>query len=117
MLKIRKEQNDELAKVAIKRFVDRVVTHLKKIWPEKCQQMNEAEIRDSIYKAIEQTKRAGIMTEYNVVRYVDMMYVFDWDFDAGPSPLWARQIFENKHLSEHEKMDRLYEHIRQEETE
>jgi len=109
MLKIRKEQNDELAKVAVKRFEDRVLVHLKKFWPDECKELTEQGVHKSIRTGIDNAGKYGIKTEYDVARYIDLMYTLCFDFDTNSQAPWASRILNDANMDAREKMDKLYE--------
>ena len=109
MLIIRNEQMDALSEHMEEGFVNRVVTHLKEFWPEKCEEMGEEAGRESIHEAIDIAREFGIINEYDVARYIDLIYEFDWPADEEPDTLWAEEILNDAELDSTTKMDRLYE--------
>ena len=111
MLKIRKEQNDELAKVGLKRFEDDMVIHLGKFFAEECELLGENGTRQTIHYALERAGEHGIVSERDVCIYTDVMFAFGRDFDSDPKLPWAAQILKNESLkaSPSEKVDKLYE--------
>jgi hypothetical protein len=109
VLIIRKEQMDALSGHMEESFVNRVVAHLKEIWPEKCVEMGEEAVRESIHDAIDCARESGIIIEYDVARYIDLIYEFDWPADEEPDTPWAQEILNDTELDGTSKMDRLYE--------
>ena len=114
MLKIRKKQNNVLAKAAVKRFEDRVLVHLKKFWPDECKELTEKGVRESIRTGIENAKKYGIETEYDVARYIDLMYTLSSDFDSNTEISWPSEILNDTDMNARKKMDTLYERTEQE---
>jgi hypothetical protein len=109
MLVIRKAQIKVLEQAARRSFEDRMVGYLSKRFPDTCGAHNEAAVRASIQKGIEQAKRYGITAEYDVARYIDLMLEFSEDFDTSPATSWATPILTNANLGFHAKMDLLWE--------
>ncbi len=109
MLIIRKEQMDALSDHMEEGFVDRVFAHLKEFWPEKFEEMGEEAVRESIHDAMDIARELGIVNEYDVARYMDLVYEFDWPADEKPDTPWAEEILNDAELEGTVKMDRLYE--------
>jgi len=111
MLRIRKEQNEELAKVALKRFEDSMIIHLNKFFPEECKALDAEATRRTIRYAIERAAGYDIVSQRDVCIYTDVMFVFGRDFDKDPKLPWAGQILNDKSLKDkpHEKADKLYD--------
>jgi hypothetical protein len=111
MLKIRKEQNDELAKAALKRFEDSMVVHLNKFFPEECELLGADGTRQAIRYAVERAAGYDIVSERDVCVYADVMFAFGRDFDHSRNVPWAGQILNDKSLKDkpYEKADKLYD--------
>jgi hypothetical protein len=111
MLKIRKEQNDELAKAALKRFEDSMVVHLNKFFPEECDLLGADGTRQAIRYAIEQAAGYDIVSQRDVCIYADVMFAFGRDFDHSRKLPWAAQILNDKSSEgkPSEKVDKLYD--------
>jgi hypothetical protein len=90
-------------------FINRTVAHLKEFWPEKCEEMGEEVVRESIHEAIDIAREFGITHEYDVARYIDLVYEFDWPADEKPDTPWAEEILNDAELDGATKMDRIYE--------
>ncbi|MHC4166686.1 MAG: hypothetical protein ACYSWQ_07000 [Planctomycetota bacterium] len=110
MLHIRKEQNDELAKVQLKRFEDRMVIHLKKFFPEECKTLGEEGTLQAIRQALERATGYEIVSERDVCMYTDVMFAFGRDFDKNRKFPWAARILNDESLKDKpsEKAERLY---------
>ena len=110
MLKIRKEQNDELAKAAVKRFEDWMVVHLNKFFPDHCKALGEDGTREAIQYAIKCAAGYEIVSERDVCKYTDLMFTFGRDFDKDPNLPWAGKILNDEALKAQptKKTNRLY---------
>jgi hypothetical protein len=109
MLTIRKEQMDALSDHMEEDFINRTVAHLKEFWPEKCEEMGEEALCESIRAAMDIAREFGIINEYDMARYIDLIYEFDWPADEQPDTPWAEEILNDAELDGTTKMDRLYE--------
>ncbi|MHC5060816.1 MAG: hypothetical protein ACYTFK_07010 [Planctomycetota bacterium] len=111
MLHIRKEQNDELAKVGLRRFEDDMVVHLRKFFADEYELLEEDGTRRAIQYALERAEEYGIVSERDVCVYTDVMFAFGRNFDSDPGFPWAVEILSDKSLkdSPSEKVDKLYE--------
>jgi hypothetical protein len=114
MLKIRKEQMEVFRNGHLQKFADRMMIHLKKFWPEKCKSLGEKGLRDSIMTGIKNAEKYGIIIEYDVASYIDMMYALCFDFDTNPRTGWAGRILNNRNLPAREKIKKLDERTKQE---
>jgi hypothetical protein len=112
MFVIRKDQQRVLAETVTKKFVMRVERHLNKIWPQKCNEMGAEAVQQSIWRAIDEAKYFGVSTERNVVRYLDLIYSYDWGAYAKNSPSWVTDILHDSDLTGDEKIDQIYQRIR-----
>ena len=114
MLKIRKEQMEAFKNDNLRKFADRMALHLKKFWPEECKSLGEKGVRDSIMTGIKNAEKYGIVIEYDVASYIDMMYALCFDFDTNPRTNWAGRILNNPNLPAHAKIEKLDERTKQE---
>ncbi|MDB6121146.1 MAG: uncharacterized protein JWQ71_139 [Pedosphaera sp.] len=109
MLVIREEQYKAFAQYVVKGFEDRVVIHLKQVWPDDCKRVGERGLREAIRKSFESCEKYGIKAEYDVVRFVDLTFILCQGFDTNPRLAWAARLLNDKELSPRAKMDKLWE--------
>lgn len=107
MLKIRKEQNDELAKAAVKRFEDWMVVHLQSTFPEQTKDMMEPDLRKMIQAGIDNAAKYDVTDEADVERYLECMVAYGPDFDTDSKTSWAGAILKNENLTGTEKMNQI----------
>lgn len=108
MLKIRKEQLAVFAEVETKKFVDRMVIHLKKFLPKQCEVLDESQMGEMIRYGIKRAAAYGITTECDVCKYIDVLMVFGRDFDRDPGLPWARTILADPASLSSTKVSRLF---------
>jgi hypothetical protein len=109
MLVIRSEQMDMLQVHMTKQFVNRMVQHVREFFPEEFASMGEGTVRETIEYAIDRAQSYDISVEYDVSRYINLMFTFGRDYDIDPALPWAKEILINTELSGFSKVDRLYE--------
>lgn len=109
MLVIRKEQMDVLADQAMKTFVSRVFGHLSEVFPDECRELGDEAVFRRIRDGIERAAGYGIDIEYDVVRFIDLMFILRGDYDTSDRFPWANQILLAPDENPTGKMDRLCE--------
>lgn len=114
MLEIRSEQLQVLRSPCEDHFVQRLVQHLQRAWPQRCEALAASFIRESARVGIERAQSYGFITERHIAQYVDLMYALDWDFDTDSNRPWAASILRDLTLSPQSKMEHLYQHARRE---
>jgi hypothetical protein len=111
MLKIRQKQYKELGKVPLKCFNKRMLDHLQTFWPDRCNQLGREKVQLSIQTGISKAKRYGFRTEYDVARYIDLMYILSFDFDTNPQTRWMKEFLAGNESAPTSRMDKLYEQV------
>lgn len=109
MLFIRREQNEQLREARLRAFESAMLPHLAKCFPEKCRDLGQAGVRQSVRTGVENARKYGIRNRYDVARYIDLMYVLCFDFDTSRRTPWAAEVLTEEAAGPREKMDRLYE--------
>jgi hypothetical protein len=117
MLTIRKEQMAAFGPLALKAFEDRVVVHLKKIFPEQSQSLGEPKLRETIEYGTQRAAAYKIISERDVCKYIDLMIVYGRDFDKDPNLPWAQSTLQNQALrNPTSKIERLYKAAKKQEN-
>jgi len=107
-VRIRSEQLGALSQAASESFESRMAAHLRKYFPADCAQMGDEGLHDTIRQGIGRAADHGISTEYDVARFIDLMFILCRDFDTNPNTPWAADTLADEALGPSEKMDRLY---------
>ena len=116
MLTITKPQMAVFREPAINDYVKRTVVHLNESFPEKCEALGEAKVRETVKYGILRSASYGISTEGDVRRYVDLMVKFGPDFDQDPELPWAASILNNQAIiNPTTKINRLYKAVEKQE--
>ena len=98
MLRIRKEQKEQLREREIRAFEEDMLKHLGILFPAYCEAFGPAALRRMVRLGIERAARYGIVSERGVCVYIDAMFAFGRDFDTDPSIPWAGEILGRKSL-------------------
>ena len=109
MLTIRKEQMSAFATAVGRNLECRILKHLKGVFPRECRRRGEASVRASVRAGIAAGRAYGLTDDYDVSRYVDLMFIWSDDFDTDPRTGWARAILTDDSLRPGEKLDLLME--------
>ena len=116
MLTIRKEQMAVFREPALNDYAKRMVVHLNETFPEKCEALGDAKIRETVKYGIQRSASYGITTEGDVRRYIDLMVMFGPDFDQDPELPWAGSILGNQAIiNPTTKINRLYKAVKKQE--
>ncbi len=109
MLVIRKEQMDVLDQYMLNTFENLLVDHLNRYFPEKCGELGEEGLRETIRYGIKRAEDYGIVIEHQVSLYINLMFMFNRDFDQDPALPWASEILLDPSLKgTSAKMETLY---------
>jgi hypothetical protein len=109
MLTIRKEQLAVFGPLGEKTFEDRVIAHLKKVFPEQSESLGEPKLRETIQYGAQRAAAYRIISERDVCKYIDLMVLYGSDFDKDPKLPWAQSILQNKGIKDPTiKIDNLF---------
>lgn len=110
MLKIREEQMEELAKVSLKKFEDRMVEHVKEFFPRHYEVMGEPTIRNVIQYGVDRAKTYDFISERNVCLYTNLMLLLGGNFDADSQLPWVAAVLTDESIAEpNARIDKLLE--------
>lgn len=75
---------------SVKRYEDKMIVHLSKLFAERFQELTEPLVRRVVRCGIARAERYGFVQEDNVCSYIDMMFAYGRDFDTMMP--WARLV-------------------------
>jgi hypothetical protein len=117
MLTIRKEQMAVFGPLGQKAFEDRMLVHLKKVFPEQSESLGEPKLRDTIQYGTQRAAAYKIISERGVCKFIDLMIFYGRDFDKDPNLPWAQTILQNRAFrSPSSKIERLYKAAKKQEN-
>lgn len=79
-------------------FSGRLVAHLERFFPERCQALGPGGVAEAIEHGVDRAALYGIVAERDVCKYVDLMFVFGRDLDRAEVHPWAARIL-SKHAT------------------
>ena len=109
MLVIRRAQMSALARAAREPFVENVIAHLRRVWPDECAAMGDDGVDALVAHGLARCEAYGIETEYDVGRYCDLMLLLTRDFDRDANVPWASDILTSPGFDGRVKVDLLME--------
>ena len=109
MLKIRKEQYEELGKISLKRFEDSMVEHIREFFTEQYDALGESVVRKVIEYGVDRAEAHGFETEPDVNMYIDLMLLLGSNFDTDPQLPWAAEILQEESMEDESMEDELIE--------
>lgn len=109
MLTLRKEQVAVFGPVGKKAFEDRMIAHLKRVFPEQVESLGEPKLRETIQYGTQRAAAYRITSERDACKYIDLMVFYGRDFDKEPKLPWAQSILQNQAIrNPTAKIERLY---------
>lgn len=113
MFVIRKEQMEVFSKQMVTNFIERMEKHLREIYPDKTNVMNNKQLHQMIQDGIAKAAKYEIKIEGDVRQYLECMIIYGSDFDMSSNCKWASEILENKTISGTMKVRRLVKYSKQ----
>ena|SRR5258707_8062168 len=113
MLTVRKEQMDVLDRDKRKRFVNLMVEHLEKFFPKRCATLGDKQVREWIEQGIDRAASYRIVSERDVCKYLDVMFVFGKNFDHDSQFPWAAKILNLQFADPSGKATQLFQAARE----
>ena len=108
MLIIRKEQKEILGQRAARAFEDRLMGHLRRHFPQRCEALGQDGLGQVVCAGRERAESLGFTGQREVCKYVSLVVCFGLDLDTAQP--WARRILHGPPWSESTtRMDRLME--------
>jgi len=76
-----------------------MIEHIANFFPEEFAKIGELRLREMIQYGGKRASRYGIVSERDVCKYLDLMVVFGWDFDANPDLPWVGHILHDQSVT------------------
>lgn len=107
---IRASQWQAMEVVSREQFIDRMVVHLKRYFPDPCKALGDVKLREVIVAQWAKANTYKFETEYGVCQYLNLVFSFGENFDQEPACAWARPHLEAENdPTEEARTDRLHE--------
>jgi hypothetical protein len=94
------------------RFEERMVAHVNQFFPVRCQVLGAEGVREWISHGIGRAQSYSIVAERDVLKYINIMFVFGRDFDVDPEHRWAAAILTARSVDPTHKTTYLYKTAR-----
>lgn len=106
MLELTRRQMAVFRDVHLRKFQDEVIDHLQQSFGSTMEtlKLDDFRLRSIIDGAIEQAGKYGIVSRYEVTRFIEYSFEYGEHFDSLP---WFRPVLIAEELTGEEKMDRL----------
>jgi len=108
VLLIRDDQLSALRGVRQKEYEKRLAAHLKRYFPDTCAELGEKGLIDALRHGVERAKSYGIQAERDVVKYLNLTFVFGRDFDIDPRFPWAASMLRSTDYGPTLRINQVY---------
>ena len=92
MFRVRAAHDEAFRQDALRRFVERVLAHLRQDLAKQTAGCADDALRARVGSCIERAKTYGLLTQREVVCFVDATYLLGEDFDTAAETEWAAEI-------------------------
>ncbi len=113
MVIIRKEQMDVFPRPVASDLECRIHTHVTRTFPAQCDALGDPEVRRRIRAGMARARRYAIESHYDIMRFVDLLFLLGPEFETDGDLPWAKEILNDPSARDGtERLDRLYEKTR-----
>ena len=92
-------------------FEDRMVVHLRAVFPHECGAQTDVQLRETVHRGIDRAAQYGVDTERDVCKFIDLMMIHGPEFDQLP---WAAKFLNDQVLRDGTaRIERVYVEARQ----
>ena len=89
------------------RFLERMYNHCAEYWPRETEKLGKQGVIQLIEKCVERLKKYNVVEETNIAQYLDLVFVWDEDFDQSNRTPWAAEILNDDTLDSSIKIHQL----------
>jgi len=105
---IRKKQMAEFDQIAFENMQRRIRETMQRMWPEKCNPLPDQELAQLVNDAIDTGWSYGLLTEGDLLRFVNLSFTLGFDFPDSEQYPWATEILHDYELSPEQILDRIW---------
>lgn len=107
--RIRDEKPEDLAQVPITLLPEQLLRRLKKVFPQKYDNVGEPALHEMIQQGMAAANQYEITNSRGLATYIGLMFMLGASFDTDPQFSWAREVLTDPSVgNEHERTERLY---------
>ena len=110
MLTIRQDQLAMFSRMNEPQVERRAVRHLQACIPEICEKLGDSGIREVVRWGRRRSRLYGIEREVDFFRYLNLMFMFGYEFDTDPRCPWAASALTAPGMHPRAKMDLVMDH-------
>jgi len=111
MFVIRKEMMAIFEVHMREQFVRKALAQIREVFPDAAQKQGEPQLRALIESGIDKAAGFGVLSEREVLLFVDLMMELGSKFAEEPKYKWIGATLEKSDLNEHQKMDIIYQRL------
>jgi hypothetical protein len=89
MLVLREEQIAIMARAVRARFADEAYEHLLRYFPDRCAALGKEAAIDEIRQGLKRARGYGFQSEYDLLRYLNLLFEFGEGFEQSQANAWA----------------------------
>lgn len=113
-MKILAEQMARFAEGGEQRFVKDAVEHVRRFFPEESAGQDDGAVHATVRDALLLARWYGIETQYDLLRFINHIYILGERFDVHPDFPWAGGILNQREIPARQRMDALSRRTRKE---
>ncbi len=87
------------------------MAHVRRAFPRRFARQGEQEVRRRVRQGLAAAADCGIVEEYDLCRYVDLVFLLGDEFGVAGRPRWAAEILRDIGLSPTARLDRIVERV------
>src|SRR4051794_30394633 len=99
MFKIRKEQQQVFQKRAAAQFESNALQHLRRDLAEQTKAYTDEQLRTRVNDCIPRAAAYGLMSQKQLMCFVDVSFLLGEHFDADPQHRWSKELLESTKVS------------------
>ena len=107
MLVIREAQIVALSRALRSRFEREALGHVKACFPEQCVELGEENAFHYVQQGLRRAKDYGFESQYDLLRFLNVMFTLGADFDQSELHAWMRPILMGRDMAPSTRMDSL----------
>lgn len=111
MLTISKEQMESLSALTRRRYVEKTVPSLRKLFPEQTEKQSDEELRAAVEQGVDRAGKYKITGGREVTLFINFMFGIGKDFDSQAANEWMKKLLEHTDLEQNEKMDTICKRV------
>jgi hypothetical protein len=107
LLVIREAQMAALSRELRSRFEREALEHVKACFPEQCAEVGEEYAFYYVQQGLRRARDYGFESQYDLLRFLNLMFALGGDFDTSEEHLWTRRILDSRDMAPTTRMDSL----------